>query len=82
MRKSPRNLIIGLAVLVSTGSMTATFAQNTIKSKQMPAAALRQMKPRTGRSGDAFAKLGAAKCTGSGTFAATSGTPGVDSLAN
>jgi len=81
MCKSARHLLIAFAAILSAGSMTVSLAQNTIASKKMPISALRQMKAHSA-SGDAIAKFATAKHSGISTAAATTGTPGVDSLAN
>ena len=81
MRNRRSHLLIAFAVVLSVGSMTASLAQNTIASKKMPLSALRHMKTHLASS-DALAKFGTTKRAGLSTTAATTGTPGVDSLAN
>jgi len=80
MRKVVSNLGTAFAVILGAGSMIASFAQNTIASKKMPISALREMKTQLA-SDNALAKFATIKHFGPGT-AATTGTPGVDSLAN
>ena len=72
--------LVAFAVALSAGSMTASFAQNSIASKKMPVSALRQMKTHLAAS-NALTRFGTTKNTGIST-AATTGLPGVDSLAN
>jgi len=73
--------LIVFAVALSAGSMTASFAQNSIASKKMPVSALRQMKTHLAAS-NALTRFGTTKNTGISTTAATTGIAGVDSLAN
>jgi len=80
--RTRNNLITGIVLLLSVVSVNAALAQKTIQSKKLPASMLRKMKPRTARSSDTLARLGATKRSGIGVAAATVGTPGVDSLAN
>ena len=81
MRKLASHLHIAFALILGAGSMTASFAQNTIASKKTPLSALRQMKTHLA-PGDALAKFATTKRPGLSTPATTTGTPGIDSLAN
>jgi hypothetical protein len=78
--------LVGLAVVIAAGSSQVTLAQQAIQSRKLPASFLRsKMNPTTDHS--LAAKYGPQKATrfgaaGKATNAASSGIPGIDSLAN
>ena len=80
MRKYLAHLVVGSAVLLTASSMNAASTQSAIASKRMPLSAVRSMRARTANHNDSFVKAGMVKRGFSA--AATTGTPGVDSLAN
>jgi hypothetical protein len=71
--------LIGLAILLAAGSIPATFAQQTIQSRKLPASLLHKMKPTTAHANEPFLKTAMRK--NSGTLApSTSATAGVDTV--
>jgi hypothetical protein len=81
-----KKYVVGLAVLIAAGATQMTFAQQGIQSRKLPTSFLRsKMKPTTDYS--LGAKYGPQKAerfgaAGKVTNAASSGIPGIDSLAN
>jgi hypothetical protein len=73
--------LVGLAILFAAGSTPVTFAQQAIQSRELPASALRTMKPGTLRSNQKLKRYGVTKNSGLET-AASSGIPGIDSIVN
>lgn len=70
---------VGLAMLVVAASPLITSAQTAVADRQLPASTLRTMKPQ--HDNQNMAKYGATKNAGIHS-AATSGTPGIDSIVN
>jgi hypothetical protein len=83
MRKILSHTVLA-ALLCGTASLA--FAQsNSIESKKLPSSFLKRVIPRTAHAGHGIAAFGTTKKNagnGAKTAAATSGLPGVDSLAN
>ena len=81
-----KKYLVGLAILIAAGATQVTFAQQGIQSRKLPASFLRsKMKPTTDHS--LRAKYGPQKAermgaAGKALNAASSGVPGIDSLAN
>src|SRR5580704_3768336 len=76
--------VVGLAILLAAGSANA---QQSIQSRKLPASALRKMTSKTVGSDQSLKKYGAVKNEGATKNsviknAATSGTPGIDSVVN
>ena len=76
--------VVGLAILLAAGSANA---QQSIQSRKLPASALRKMTSKTVGSNQSLKKYGAVKNEGATKNsviknAATSGTPGIDSVVN
>ena len=81
MSKCLAHLIVGAAVFLAASPMQAASTQNAIASKKLPLSALRAMRAHTAGPSDTISKFATTK-PGISKFAATTGTPGVDSLTN
>jgi hypothetical protein len=78
--------LVGLAILIAATS-TYTFGQAAIQNRKLPLSALRTMKPKSDHDSAAMGKFGPQKAgkfnaAGLAANAASSGIPGIDSLAN
>ena len=74
--------VVGLAILLSAGS---AYAQQSIQNRQLPASALRKMKPISVHSNQALKNFGVDKNLGTNSGiknGATSGIVGIDSVVN